>query len=115
MGMAALRPDISLSTVFLVYLTAVLALTTWGGVAVGVVAAVAASGLENYFFVRPFHTLAVARPDDVVAIIAFLVFAVGSSLIVNGFARRSTMPCARAPRRRFSRRLSPLWRRVETT
>jgi two-component system sensor histidine kinase KdpD len=89
MGMAALRPDISLSTVFLVYLTAVLALTTWGGVAVGVVAAVAASGLENYFFVRPFHTLAVARPDDVVAIIAFLVFAVGSSLIVNGFARRS--------------------------
>ena len=88
-GMSALRSDLSSSTVFLVYLAAVLALTTWSGVVVGVVAALAASGLENYFFVRPLHTLEVARPDDVVALIAFLVFAIGLSLVVNGFTSRS--------------------------
>jgi two-component system sensor histidine kinase KdpD len=87
--MSALRSDLSSSTVFLVYLAAVLALTTWSGVVVGVVAALAASGLENYFFVRPLHTLEVARPDDVVALIAFLVFAIGLSLVVNGFTSRS--------------------------
>jgi two-component system sensor histidine kinase KdpD len=87
--MSEARSSLSLSTVFLVYLVAVLALTAWSGVAVGVVAAIASSGLENYYFVNPLHTLEVARPDDLVAIIAFLVFAVGASLIVTGFASRS--------------------------
>ena len=88
-AMAALRTDLSPSTVFLVYLTAVLALTTWSGVVVGVVAALAASGLENFYFVKPLHTLQVARPDDVVALVAFLAFAIGSSFIVNLFTTRS--------------------------
>ena len=87
--MSMLRSSLSLSTVFLVYLAAVLGLATWSGVGVGVGAAVVASGLENYYFVKPLHTLEVARPDDVVSIIAFLVFAVGSSLIVTGYANRS--------------------------
>jgi two-component system sensor histidine kinase KdpD len=83
------RSSLSLSTEFLVYLVVVLALTAWGGAAVGVVAALAASALENYYFVPPLHTLEVARPDDVVSLLAFLVFAVGASLVVSRFARRS--------------------------
>ena len=55
----------------------------------GVVGAVIASGLENYYFVKPFHTLEVARPDDVVALIAFLIFAVLASVLVNRFAESS--------------------------
>jgi len=74
------RASLSLSTEFLVYLVIVLALTTWGGVAAGVVAALAASALENYYFVKPLHTLEVARPDDVVSLVAFLLFAVGASV-----------------------------------
>ena len=87
--MSQIHSGISPSTVFLVYLTAVLALATLTGTVVGVVAALTASGLENYYFVRPLHTLEVARPDDLVAIIAFLVFAVGSSFVVNQFTVRS--------------------------
>jgi len=83
------RSSLSLSTVFLVYLVAILALTTWAGAFVGVLGAVVASGLENYYFVRPFHTLVVARPDDIVALVAFLVFAVAASVTVNRFAQRS--------------------------
>jgi two-component system sensor histidine kinase KdpD len=83
------RASLSLSTEFLVYLVIVLALTTWGGVAAGVVAALAASALENYYFVKPLHTLEVARPDDVVSLVAFLLFAVGASVVVSKYTRRS--------------------------
>jgi two-component system sensor histidine kinase KdpD len=87
--MSQLRSGVSLSTVFLVYLIAVLALAAGGGVSIGVVAALGASGLENYFFVAPLHTLEVARPDDAVAIVAFLVFGIGASLAMNEFHRRT--------------------------
>jgi two-component system, OmpR family, sensor histidine kinase KdpD len=89
LAMTQIRSSVSLSTVFLVYLVAILALTTWAGASVGVLSALAASGLENYYFVKPLHTLEVARPDDVVALVAFLVFAVASSVLVTRFARRS--------------------------
>jgi two-component system sensor histidine kinase KdpD len=87
--MSQIRSGVSLSTVFLVYLIAVLALAAGGGVVVGTLAALGASGLENYYFVPPRHTLEVARPDDAVAIVAFLVFAVGSSLAMNRFRQRT--------------------------
>src|SRR5580693_9026788 len=87
--MSQIRSSLSLSTISLVYLVAILALTTWAGALVGIVAALAASGLENFYFVKPLHTLEVARPDDVVALIAFLLFAVSASVIVNRFAGRT--------------------------
>jgi two-component system sensor histidine kinase KdpD len=83
------RASISLSTIFLVYLVVVLALGGWGGIWVGLVSALVASALENYYFVTPLHTFQVARPDDLVAIIAYLIFAVSSSFVVNLFAQRS--------------------------
>lgn len=89
MGMTRIYSSLSLSTVFLVYLVAVLALTTWGGAVVGIVAAVVASGLENYYFVPPLHTLQVARPNDVVAIVAFLLIAISASFVVSQFTQRS--------------------------
>jgi two-component system sensor histidine kinase KdpD len=91
-AMSEVRSSLSVSTVFLAYLIAVLALTTWSDVVVGVVAALTASGLENYFFVKPLHTLEVARPDDIVAIVGFLLFAVGSSIVVNRRRRRRSPP-----------------------
>ncbi len=87
--MTQIRSSLSLSTVSLVYLVVILALTTWAGALVGIVAALAASGLENFYFVKPLHTLEVARPDDIVALIAFLLFAVSASVIVNQFAERT--------------------------
>jgi two-component system sensor histidine kinase KdpD len=88
-AMTQIRSGVSLSTVFLVYLVAVLALTMWAGVVVGVLGALAASGLENFYFVKPLHTLAVARPNGLVALIAFLVFAIAASVVVTRFAQRS--------------------------
>ena len=83
------RSSLSPSTEFLAYLVVVLALTSWGGAVVGLAAAVAAFGLENYYFVKPLHTLVVSRPNELVSLLAFLGFAVGASIIVSRFARRS--------------------------
>ena len=89
LAMTQIRSSLSLSTVFLVYLLVVLALSTWGGAVVGVVAALVGSGLENYYFVLPLHTLEVARPDDAVSIVAFFLFAIGASVVVSQFSQRS--------------------------
>lgn len=88
--LTSVRSSVSLSTVFLVYLFAVLALSAWGGAVTGVVCALATSGLENFYFVKPLHTLEVARPDDVVALVAFLLFAVVASVAVSRFIQRTT-------------------------
>ena len=83
------RSSLSLSTDILAYLVVVLAVATLGGVVVGSGAAVAAFLLENYYFAPPLHTFTIARPDDVVSLVAFLVFAVSASVLVSRFARRS--------------------------
>src|SRR5487761_2754079 len=84
------RASISLSRVGLVYLSAVVVLTVWGGALAGVVAAVGAFGLENYYFVAPVHTLVIARPDDVVTLVAFLIFALAASATVAVLTQHSS-------------------------
>jgi two-component system sensor histidine kinase KdpD len=72
-----------------VYLVLVLGLAALGGVVVGITAGLAAFVLENYYFVQPLHSLNVARPDDLVSLLAFLLFATGASVLVSRFALRS--------------------------
>jgi two-component system sensor histidine kinase KdpD len=84
------RSDLSLSTDFLAYLVIVLGLAALGGAVVGIVAALVAYLLENYYFLVPFHTLSVSRPNDLVALVANLVFAVSASVLVSRFARRTS-------------------------
>ncbi|HTT59235.1 MAG TPA: DUF4118 domain-containing protein [Acidimicrobiales bacterium] len=88
--LTAARTSLSLSTDILVYLVIVLGLATLGGVVVGIVAGLAAFTLENYYFTQPLHSFAIARPDDVVSLVAFLVFATAASIVVSRFARRSS-------------------------
>jgi two-component system sensor histidine kinase KdpD len=88
-GLTHVHSSAILSAVFPCYLVAVLGLTIWGGAGVGVVSSLAASFLENFYFIVPKHTLKVARPDDVVVLSAFLVFSVGASVLVTQFTRRS--------------------------
>ena len=77
------------SVVFPCYLIAVVAVTWVGGWPVGVASAVAATLLENYYFVPPTHTLSVYRSADGAALVVFLVFSLGASAIASAFARRS--------------------------
>ncbi|MBU6516307.1 MAG: DUF4118 domain-containing protein [Acidobacteria bacterium] len=87
--LTSLHSDAVLSMVFPVYLAAVIGLTVWGGPLIGVASSIAASFLENYYFIAPRHTLEIARADDLTALVAFLAFSIGASIVVSAFTRRS--------------------------
>lgn len=78
-----------LSIVFPVYLAAVIALTVGGGFLVGLVSSIAASFLENFYFIAPRHSFVIARADDLAALVAFLAFSLVASVVVNEFTKRS--------------------------
>ena len=72
------RHHLNLVSHALLLLLAVVAAALVGGLVAGLVASVLATGLLNYFFTPPFHTLRVADANNVVAL---LVFASASMLV----------------------------------
>ncbi|MGH3267152.1 MAG: sensor histidine kinase, partial [Trebonia sp.] len=89
------RPDLNLTSDLLFYLLAVVAASLVGGAYPGIAAAVAASLLLNYFFTPPLHRWTIARRDNVIALIAFVLVAATVSWVVEMAARR-TVQAARA-------------------
>ena len=83
------RDDLSLSTILVLYLALVVVIATVGGLAVGLVAAVAAFLLENWFFTPPLHTLTVADAEHLVALTAFVAVSALVSLLVGRAVRRT--------------------------
>jgi two-component system sensor histidine kinase KdpD len=78
-----------------VYFLAVVVAAWAGGIAGGIVGAVLSAAALNFFFTPPAHTLEVERPQDVVALIVFLLVA----LIVGSVVARALDDRARASRR----------------
>ncbi|MCL4840002.1 MAG: DUF4118 domain-containing protein, partial [Thermoanaerobaculia bacterium] len=73
------------ATAGLLFLLAVLFVATWGGLAAGVAAALAATVAFNVFFLPPTGTLHIAETSNWVALGSFLTAAVlASRLVVRG-------------------------------
>ncbi len=89
------RPDFNLTTDLLGYLLIVVGVSVVGGAYPGLVAAIAASLLLNFYFTPPIHRFTVATHDNVIALVAFVVVAAAVSSIVDLAARR-TRQAARA-------------------
>jgi two-component system sensor histidine kinase KdpD len=87
--LAAARESLSLESVVLLYLLAVLAVALLGGVAVALLAAVASALLINFYFVEPLHTLHIAQADQALALGVFVVVAAIVSGTVELAARRA--------------------------
>ena len=81
-GTLGLESDVSL------YLLAVVAATLAGGRLPGVLTAIGAALLLNWFFVEPLHTFDVAQRDNVVALAVFLVVAAAVGALVDVAAER---------------------------
>jgi len=81
------RERLALSTVFLLYLLAVVAIAAVGGWVPAILAAVAASLLVNWFFTPPIHTLTIAEAENILALVVFVVVAAVVSLYVDRSAR----------------------------
>jgi two-component system sensor histidine kinase KdpD len=87
---AAPRPELSLSSNLLLFLLAVIIVSLVGGFLPAVISSVAASLLLNYYFVPPIHQLTINEPENILALVVFVVTALLVSRVVDLAARRSS-------------------------
>ena len=78
-----LRDGLDTTLVALLYLIPLGLITAFWGLVPGVLSALVTFLAFNYFFIRPYYTLAVHRPTDVVILVVFLVVAVVISQLVG--------------------------------
>jgi two-component system sensor histidine kinase KdpD len=89
---AALLPasrSLSLPDDSLIFLVCVVGVAVVGGFWPAVLAAVTASLLLNWYFTPPVHTLTIANPKDMLALLLFVTVAVSVSSVVHLAARRA--------------------------
>ncbi len=89
--LAVLRPHLDLANDLLVYLVAVVAVAVVGGFWPAVLAAITASLLLNWYFTVPLHTLTIAEPRNMLALLLFVTVAVTVSSVVHLAARRQVL------------------------
>jgi two-component system, OmpR family, sensor histidine kinase KdpD len=82
-------PHRQLSTDMLVHLSGIIAVAMVGGLFPAVLAALLSGLIVNYFTVRPVGTLHVLDPENVLALVIFILVAVAVSLVVDVSARRA--------------------------
>ena len=87
--LATVRNTVTLPTDLLLFLAATVAIALIGGVVVGVGAAVEASLLVNWFFVPPIHTLTISDPENITALVFFVIAAAAAAFLVDRIATRS--------------------------
>lgn len=87
-ALVAVRGDLALASVLLLYLLAVVVISVVGGIVAGTAAAVVSFLLANFFLTPPYHTFVVEGRDSIIALLVFLVVAVTVSLLVDVAARR---------------------------
>lgn len=91
-----LRDTLNLASDVSIFLVLVVAAALVGGLGPALVAAGIGAVLLNFFFTRPFHTFTVNDPNNVLALVAFVVVAVMVSWVVDVAERRSAAAAAAA-------------------
>jgi len=89
LALVAGQHHLSLADDLLIYLVAVIAVAVVGGFWPAVLAAVTASLLLNWYFTVPVHTLAIADPHNLLALLLFVTVAVTVSSVVHLSAHRA--------------------------
>lgn len=79
----------AMQTTYLLYLGVVLVAALIGGLVPAAVMALLASLTVNWFFTPPVHTFDIARPENAVALVAFVLFGVALGGAVQFGARRA--------------------------
>jgi two-component system sensor histidine kinase KdpD len=89
-GLAALPVGISTTTAALLYVLAVMASSLVAGIWAGLAASVLSFLALNFFFTPPFHTFNVAKIEDLVALLVFLlVSGTVGALLSSALAQRA--------------------------
>ncbi len=85
----AFETQSSLSTTLLVFLALCVMIAAIGGTVVGLITAIAAFLITNWYFVPPVHTFTVSDPQNLVALFVFVAVTATVSSLVNRAAQRS--------------------------
>ncbi|HWU21451.1 MAG TPA: DUF4118 domain-containing protein, partial [Nocardioides sp.] len=96
MPLVALRSHLGLAGDVSAYLVVVVGAALAGGLGPALVAALWCGLLLNYFFTAPLHTLTISDPDNVAAVVAFVLVAAMVSWVVDIAARRADAAAAAA-------------------
>jgi two-component system sensor histidine kinase KdpD len=86
---AASRDRLGLASDMLLFLLVVVIASLVGGFYPAVATAVAASLLINFYLVNPVHTLTIDRPENVLAVVIFVLIAILVSRVVDVAAHRT--------------------------
>ncbi len=84
-----LHPALGIATDMLLFMTLTVAAALIGGLYPALVSAVGGSLLLNYFFAPPLHTFTIAQPENLIAIVIFVVVGVAVASVVDLAARRT--------------------------
>jgi len=87
-GLVPARDSLALASVVLLYLVVVVAVAAVGGLWPALATAVASDLAVNFFFVPPYHTLAVESPDHVITLVVYVAVAITVSVAVDLAARQ---------------------------
>jgi two-component system, OmpR family, sensor histidine kinase KdpD len=89
-SLAAIPSGISTASAALVYVLAVTGASATSGLQAGLATSILSFIALNFFFTQPIHTLNVAKPEDLVALAAFLVVSViVGTLLSSAVAQRT--------------------------
>jgi two-component system sensor histidine kinase KdpD len=87
---AALRDSLGFGSDLLLFLLAVIIVSLIGGFITAFATAIAASLLLNYYFVPPIHKLTISQPENIFALVVFVVVGLLVAKIVDVAARHSS-------------------------
>ncbi len=87
--LTGLRGDLSPGSQLLLYLSVVVAVALVGGLYPALLTAVVAALLYDVLFTAPLYRLRIADPEDVLALVVFVLVAVAVSTVVDLAARRT--------------------------
>ncbi|CAL9356355.1 Sensor protein KdpD [Streptomyces sp. enrichment culture] len=87
--LSGVAPDVGLANDMLLFLSLTVAAALLGGLLPALASAVVGSLLLNWLFTPPVHTLTIADPQNIVAIVVFVGVAVAVASVVDLAARRT--------------------------
>jgi two-component system, OmpR family, sensor histidine kinase KdpD len=84
-----MRDQLSVASDLLLFLFVVVIVSLIGGFLPALAAAVVGSLLVNFYFIPPIHTLTISQPENILALIIFVLIAALVSRVVDRAARRT--------------------------
>jgi two-component system sensor histidine kinase KdpD len=87
--LVALGDHVTLATDLMLFLVATVCIAAVGGLAVAMAASIAAFLLTNWYFTPPIHTFTIEDPENIAALVVFVVSALAASVLVDRIGTRS--------------------------